>query len=184
MQPSYLTKTVLVLAAIAIGGVSIRVWMLSTANETKPANREGLIRITPHRIPLAASVAVLCIAPASVAYGPHTGAAEVHIYANQRAIDYRRDHPNEFDYPIGSIFVKEKYSHSGDEKPEVATIMERTHATGDVMDWTFSIVSLPDKTPLKPTGRVACAECHRGYKNTGYVSTQSELALRKHLGIE
>lgn len=144
-----------------------------TTSEQQSPNPEVLVRITPHRIPLAASVAVLCITPTLV-YGPHKDAAEVHIYANQRAIDYRHKHPNAFDYPIGSKFVKEKYSHPGDENPDAATIMERTANKGDVSDWNFSIVSLPDKTPLEPSSEVTCAECHRNFKDTGFVSSDSE----------
>jgi hypothetical protein len=177
---------VVVAAFAAVGAfVSMRLPSHPTAgerSEQQPPNPDALVRITPRRIPLAASVATLCIVPVTPNYGPHL-AAEVHIYANQRVIDYRRDHPQEFDYPIGSKFIKEKFSHAGDENPDAATIMERTRSTGDVTDWAFSIVALPDKAPIKASGEVTCAQCHQEYKDTGYISTDSEAALKTHLGI-
>ena len=156
---------------------------LSDDSSRNSLNSDELVRITPQRIPLAEEVAVLCISP-NAKYGPHLTGAEVHIYSNERVLDYRREHPNEYDYPIGSKFLKEKYSNAGDTSPDVGTIMERHGAKGDISDWTFSIVSLPAKTPLTPTGSVTCAECHERYKDTGYVSTDSEEALRKYLKID
>jgi hypothetical protein len=132
---------------------------------------------------MAARIATLCYRPQG-GFGPHGEAAEVHIYANQIALHYRRSHPNNHDYPIGSKFVKEKYSSPGDEKPHAATIMERRTETGDVSDWSFSIVSLPEKIEQPESGKVTCASCHQNYADTGYVSDQSEYALKQYLKIE
>jgi hypothetical protein len=132
---------------------------------------------------MAARVATLCYRPTE-GFGPHLEVAEVHIYANPVALEYRRAHPDGHEYPIGSKFVKEKYSSVGDENPEVATIMERRSAKGDVSDWRFAIVSLPDKIELPMAGRITCASCHQDYKDTGYVSNESENALRQYLKIE
>ena len=174
---------VAIVCAVVVGIVIAKFGSSRVPSEQPAARSDGMVRITPNRIPLAASVARLCIAP-SLVYGPHLDAGEVHIYANQLALDYRRAHPNEFEYPIGSKFVKEKYSSPGDENPDVATLMERRSAKGDVSDWDFSIISLPAGTPLQSNGRVSCVSCHERYKDTGYVSSDSEKALRKHLGIE
>jgi hypothetical protein len=62
--------------------------------------------------------------------------------------------------------------------------MERRSAKGDVSDWDFSIVALPEKTPLKADGEVSCASCHEGYKDTGYISYESESALKMFLATE
>lgn len=179
---SWRSITVVLVFALVLSGVGIRLWTPSATSETRPASPDGLVRITPHRIPMSAALSDLCYVPQPA--GPHSSAAEVHIYANQIALDYRRDHPNGFDYPVNSKFVKEKYSNPDNDNPDVATIMERISAKGDVSDWRFSIVSLPDKTPLKASGNAACAECHQSYKDTGYVSADSELALRRHLKFE
>jgi hypothetical protein len=153
----------------------------SESVDEQPPNPNALVRLTPKRIPLSAEVSMLCIRPAPN-YGPHM-AAEVHIYANRRAIDYRREHPKEFDYPIGSKFMKAKYSRVDADNPDAATIMERHAANGDVTDWAFSIVSLPDKRPLDAPHEVSCAECHTSYKRTGYISDISEDAIQSYLGI-
>ena len=132
---------------------------------------------------MAARIATLCYRPPG-GFGPHGDVAEVHIYANPVALEYRRAHPRGHEYPIGSKFVKEKYSGEGDENPQVATIMERQSAKGDVSDWRFAIVSLPDKIELPMTGQPNCASCHQDYKDTGYVSNDSENALQQYLKIE
>jgi hypothetical protein len=173
---------VAIVCAVVVGIVIVKFGSSRVPSEPA-ASSDGMVRITPRRIPLAASVATLCIAPSSV-YGPHLDAAEVHIYANQLALGYRRAHPNEFVYPIGAKFIKEKYSSPGDENPDVATVMERRSAKGDVSDWNFSIISLPARTPLQSNSQVSCIECHENYKDTGYVSSDSEAALRKHLRID
>jgi hypothetical protein len=126
---------------------------------------------------------VMCRSPEEI-YGPHTFPAEIHLYTNDLALAYRRAHPNAFDYPIGSKFEKRKYAEVSDTDPNVATIMERTGSTGEVTDWSFSIVSLPARTPLKQVEGISCAECHERHKGTGYVSDVTEDALKKHLGIE
>ena len=155
---------------------------MGTSRRDRKTIRQTLIQITPVRVVMAPRLMTLCYRPR--AFGPHEEPDEILVYANEIAIDYRRRHPTEFDYPIGSKFVKEKYSHRGDDKPDVATIMDKIAMKGDASDWSFSIVSLPEKTPLKSSGRVICAECHHEYKDTGLVSSDSEAAFRKFLGFE
>jgi hypothetical protein len=169
-----------VLVAAIIG---VRLSHTTRGGSGSTAERDGLIRITPQRIPLPEQVARDCISP-SPDYGPHSYGAEVHIYANETAIDYRRKHPHEHDYPTGSKFVKEKYSQAGDKNPVAATIMERRAEKGDVSDWNFSIVALPENMPLKAAGEVSCARCHEGYKDTGFISFESEAAIKRFLAIE
>lgn len=125
----------------------------------------------------------MCRSPEEI-FGPHTFPAEIHLYANEIALVFRREHPHSFEYPIGTRFEKQKYSEVADSEPNVATIMERTGTTGDVSDWSFSIVSLPAKTPLKQVDGISCAECHERYKDTGYISDVSESALKELLRIE
>jgi hypothetical protein len=144
---------------------------------------ENMVRITPQRIPMKQRLMTFCIAPRP-SFGPHEDAAEILVYANAIAIEYRRAHPGEFDYPVGSKFVKEKFATPTAKQPDVATIMERRNNKGDVSDWRFSIVSLPDKIELPMPGRVSCAGCHQEYKDTGYVSNDSENALKQYLKIE
>lgn len=151
--------------------------------QTDAVDSDGLIRITSNRIPLAEELMTLCMPPDST-YGPHASTAEVHIYANRRVLDYRRQHPNEYSYPVGSKFVKEKYPIAGCDQPDVATIMERTGTRGDMTDWAFSIVSLPNKSPVPSVGSMTCAECHAHFRDTGFVSNKSESVLKKHLEIK
>jgi Cytochrome P460 len=137
--------------------------------------------ITPNRIAPSEQVKTACLP--SRPFGPHSDAAEIQIYANKIALDYRREHPKSFDYPVGSKFVKEKFANKGDEHPDLATVMEKKTAKGKVSDWRFSTISLPDKTPLKSASKDSCVSCHREYKDRGYVSYESESALKRYLKI-
>jgi hypothetical protein len=176
------TKLLAVVAFLSAATFVAMKLMHDRSNVSWSVDPNGLVSITPQRIAISRRDLTLCFIPPPA--GPHDFSAEIHIYANKAVLDYRRAHPNKYDYPIGSKFVKEKYSQAGDRNPDAATIMERRASTGDVSDWNFSIVSLPDKTPVKATGRVTCVECHEGYKDTGYVSHESEAALRNFLAIE
>jgi hypothetical protein len=91
---------------------------------------------------------------------------------------------NQYDYPIGSRFWKEKYSSGGGNTATVATEMTRQRATGNVSDWDFSIFSLPDRKPLESSAAAICADCHEGFEDTGYVSAESEAEVRRYLDIE
>lgn len=183
MAARHLSIAALAICAFAGVAISMQLARRREPQQAAPTAGETLVQITPKRFPMRQSIMTDCIAP-QFHHGPHADAAEILIYANPVAVEYRRQHPTEFNYPIGSKFVKEKYSNPAAKQPDIATIMERRNDKGDVSDWRFAIVSLPDKIELPQTGRVTCAGCHQGYKDTGYVSNDSENALRQYLKIE
>jgi hypothetical protein len=150
---------------------------------SKSSNHDSpLTCITPKRIEPSELVKTTCLP--SRPFGPHSDAVEILVYANKIALDYRREHPTSFDYPVGSKFVKEKFANKGDEQPDAATVMEKKTAKGKVSDWRFSAISLPDETPLKLAGKQSCVSCHREYKDRGYISYQSESALKRYLKLD
>jgi hypothetical protein len=67
---------------------------------------DKLVKISSKRIPMDKRLLTLCVGPGAV-LGPHS-VAEVDIYANEIALQFRKDNPGKFDYPVGSIFVKKK----------------------------------------------------------------------------
>ena len=121
----------------------------------------------------------LCVGPGMVV-GPHD-AAEVDIYVNPVVVEYRKKNPQAFAYPVGSKFVKKKYPKVGAKNPDIATVMVKTADTGKVSDWEFSMLRLPDGKALEHSGRVSCADCHERYKDRGYISRESEAAMREFL---
>jgi|SRR4051794_34740559 hypothetical protein len=175
--------TALAICAFAAGAIGMRFARHPASEQPTLPLAEHLIQITPHRIAMKQALRTLCMAPRTP-QGPHSDAAEILVYANRAAIEYRREHPGDFDYPIGSKFVKEKFPSPAAKQPDMATIMERRAGNGDVSDWRFAIVSLPDKIELSMAGRVSCASCHQEYKDTGYVSDDSENALKQYLKVE
>jgi hypothetical protein len=151
------------------------------ASETA-ADAEKLVCITPHRIPVEFQRMTLCIAPAPD-IGPHD-VPEILVYANPIALDYRRMHPDNFDYPIGSTFVKHKFASRGQEVPDAATMMIRKANRGDISDWEFTSHSLPDQKLLGPANELSCIECHQGFGDRGFISWETEGALRRHLHLQ
>ena len=141
-----------------------------------------LIKITRQRMAMDERLLELCVGPEAVV-GPHA-VPEVDIYVNQAVLDYRKENPKNYDYPVGSRFVKKKYPDVGVKEPDIATIMVKTGMEGEVSDWEFSIIALPGGEALKHTGRISCAKCHERYEERGFVSRDSEKALAEFLGFE
>jgi hypothetical protein len=80
------------LASLAATIICVVLIRSAAKHVESPPFPDELVRITAEKIPMNARLATLCFNPAS-AVGPHAGAAEVHIYANEIAIQYRRKHP-------------------------------------------------------------------------------------------
>lgn len=147
----------------------------------------GMVKITKKRIPMDAKVMALCFYHPEL-YSPHT-MAWADVFANAKVIDYRSENPKEFAYPIGSMFIKKKYSKSKkQEKPdEIGTVMVKKTNTGKVTDWEFNFLRLNDGKLLKPKtplGQHSCIKCHQAYKSRGYISRESEFAMQDFLSSE
>lgn len=166
-------KTTVICLSLILGIGTI----LFAVQETRP---DGLIKITKKRIPMDERLLSLCVGRSKDVVGPHA-VAEVNIYINQKVQDYRSAHPQAFNYPVGSVFVKEKYSSVEAKSPDIATKMEKVRSEGKISDWEFSMYSLPDKKPIKPTGRTLCASCHERYEERGYISEEAETAMQEFL---
>jgi hypothetical protein len=143
-------------------------------------NADQLIPISPERVPIPPIQLTFCIAQVN---GPHQ-VPEILLYANSIAIEYRRQNPSRFDYPIGSKFVKEKFSATDQANPDAATVMVRTKTSGEISDWEFTSVSLPARTPLGPVNDQSCIFCHQSFADRGFISQESEEALRRYLKLE
>ena len=161
--------------------------MACASLHTGKVTTDAMVKITKKRIPMDAKVMALCFYHPEL-YSPHT-MAEADIYANHTAIEYRKKNPKGFSYPVGSIFVKKKYSArlSGvkQEKPDdIGTVMAKKTNTGKVTDWEFNFLRLDDGKLLKPKtplGQHSCIKCHQAYKSRGYISRESEFALQEFL---
>lgn len=146
------------------------------------SDEDELIKITKERLPMDPRAMTLCVGPQAM-LGPHV-APEVDIFVNPAVIEYRRENPDAFDYPVGSKFVKKKYPSAGAKTPDIATIMVKKTNDGKVADWEFSMIRLSDGKALKPHGRVSCADCHQRYEERGFISAPSENAMQRFLRSE
>jgi hypothetical protein len=169
--------------------IGIAWWSIVSGRRSPPgdqraidAKAEELVCITPQRVPVEFQRMTLCIAPPPD-IGPHD-VPEILVYANQIALEFRRKHPNNFDYPIGSRFVKHKFASRWQEAPDAATVMVRTASRGDVTDWEFSSLSLPDEKKLGTVNDRSCIECHQAFAERGFISHDTEGALRRHLQLD
>ncbi len=144
--------------------------------------REKLTRLTATRI-ITLNQMADCRAPSPPS--PHDGEAPfVHLYANDAALEYRRNTPDSFEYPIGSIFRKEKYKDAKAKAPDLATIMTRVGNKGTVEDWEFRMITLPDGKEVTGIRKKTCADCHSKYEKRGFVSRDTETALREKLKLK
>ena len=149
---------------------------------------DGMVKITKKRIPMDAKVMALCFYRPEL-YSPHT-MAEADIYANHIAIEYRKNNPKKFSYPVGSKFIKKKYSMlcSGvkqEKHDDIGTVMVKKSNTGKVTDWEFNFLRFSDGKLLKrktPVGQYSCIKCHQKYNSRGYISRESEFAMQEFLG--
>jgi hypothetical protein len=148
--------------------------------DPSPVDADKLIQISPARIPIPQAQATFCFADIN---GPHQ-VPEILLYANPIAVDYRRRNPSKFDYPVGSKFVKEQFSAPDQPSPDVATVMTRTKTTGEISDWEFTSLALPDRAQLGSANDESCIDCHRGFAERGFISRESEEALRRYLKLE
>ena len=114
--------------------------------------------------------------------GPHER-AEIDLFANRTAVAYREEHPQAFDYPVGSAFRKIKYPSVGAEAPGLETSMERIASQGTVKDWRFRMRELPSGRVLLEDG-ASCLACHEKFESRGFVSWVSEQHLLAHLQPE
>ena len=103
--------------------------------------------------------------------GPHDPATAV-VHANDVALDYRKKHPRSHAYPVGSVFLKEKFISGDADKLRLATVMERLKDDGTIDDWQFSITMFPSGTTeiLRGNTAAACADCHSGFEKRGFLS--------------
>ena len=175
----------IMMCGLALCLIMILIGCASLNTGAGKVSADGMVKITKKRIPMDAAVMVLC-AYLPELHSPHT-MAEADVFANAKVIDYRRENPKEFVYPIGSMFIKKKYSKSKkQEKPdEIGTVMVKKANTGKVSDWEFNFLRLNDGKLLKPKtplGQYSCIECHQAYKSRGYISRESEFAIQEFLG--
>jgi hypothetical protein len=139
---------------------------------------EGMVKISTARRSLDLKMTTLCSADRVRSSGPHESSA-VLVYANQKLIEYKKAHPEQSEYPLGSVLLKEKYAGLKTAAPHLATIMRRTAEKGGINDWDFSVISLPDGKPQAMTTneKAACADCHSKFEAQGFISHYSNSML-------
>ena len=137
------------------------------------------VKITKSRIPMEQNLLVAC-APLVDFRKEQSHPGAVDVYSNSIAIEYRRNHPQNHDYPIGSMFLKTKYSQQHQQIPDdLGTLMIKKANTGRISDWEFSIMNV--KTGQRqfpdPQHQRNCINCHEGFSGRGFISNESETAL-------
>jgi len=117
--------------------------------------------------------------------GPHDPATAV-VHANYVALDYRRENLKSHEYPVGSVFLKEKFISGDPDKLRLATVMKRLKNDGKIDDWQFSVIMFPSgaKEILRGNTAAACADCHSGFEKRGFLSQHTERSLTKLLITE
>lgn len=143
------------------------------------SNQTSLVRLTSARIPVSSFVSARCRVHDIRIDGPHE-MEEAHLFASAQVLAYAKQNPDGANFPIGSVFTKEKY-HADDLTPHLATTMTRTGSKGDISDWQFGMYALPSHLPVD-FDQASCAYCHQQrYAENGFVSDETRKALREYL---
>lgn len=157
-------------------------WILATVGlfSCGRVNESGSdIKLTEDRHQMTMEMASLCREPA-VSTGPHHR-AEVDLFLNEVAMNFRLKNPDSFDYPLGSEFRKRKYPGIGTREPDLETTMVRVAGDGGVEDWEFEMRELPSGQ-LRSKNDTSCQDCHANFEARGYVSLVSERYILQRLG--
>lgn len=149
----------------------------------KSSHLAGLTPLSSERIPIT-EIAWCIVHPEQRDLGtnPHDR-SWVRMHVNDAVLDHRRAHPNDHAYPVGSVFLKEKFQSEDSGDPVLATIMRRLAQTGKVTDWEFSTIEFPSMRRAVATNPASCANCHAKMERNGFVSRLTEISVRKHLNL-
>jgi hypothetical protein len=139
---------------------------------------KNLQRITDEKINVSESVASLCADPFS-RFGPHIKPG-IHIYANQIAIEEKKKDSTSPSYPIGALFIKEKFEAKDNDEPSIITVMEKVANKGTVNDWQFYMIRLSDKTIVHDGFKASCVDCHGHFEKFNFVSPQTDSLLSEY----
>jgi len=157
-----------------VPGIFLASWIFGSDSSKSP---NPWIKITKSRIPMDFNLNVMC-APMMPSPMPHPYAS-AEVYSNSTAIEYRKQNPQKFDYPTGSMFLKTKYSNQHQRVPDdLGTLMIKKANKGKVTDWEFSIMNVKTGERQMPTNENLrnCINCHEGFSGRGFLSRESELA--------
>lgn len=138
----------------------------------------NLTRLTTVKIDIAESVRTMCLDPKMV-HGPHMEPG-IHLYASSAAIAVRQTANAVPRYPVGTLLVKEKFDTKDAATPSLITVMEKTASQGRVDDWRFTMIRLADRSIVRDTARMSCAECHSRYADADFVSSVTDGLLAKY----
>lgn len=143
---------------------------------TRYLQYRNFTRLTTEKIDIAESVRMMCLDPKMI-HGPHIEPG-IHLYASSSAIAVRKTSTTPR-YAIGTLLVKEKFDTKDAAAPSLITVMEKTANQGRVDDWRFTMIRLADRSIVRDTARMSCAECHARYTRTDFVSQVTDDLLAK-----
>ena len=136
------------------------------------ASREGMTELTLHPFYADPGNARLCWSPPRGVTGdeapaPHTS-PRIRVYATTSSAESIVDGSD--DVPVGTVVLKEKADEMEFPTGSYTGMLKRSGGYDpDCGDWEFFVVDAFDGVVER--GRIAgCAECHRGFAETGYLS--------------
>lgn len=146
---------------------------------TRYLKYRDLPRITPTQIDIAEAVSGMCRDPRDI-HGPHIKPG-ILIYASPSAITAKTKKTDATRYPLGTLFVKEKFETKDSTTPNVITVMEKTTNHNSVNDWTFTMIRLSDRSIVREGFKKSCTECHQSYTRTDFVSHSTDALLADYV---
>lgn len=97
------------------------------------------------------------------------------VYADSASVALARNQKKgDLSFPIGSIFVKEKFFDRSSTAPHLLTVMKKTKPGRGADKWAFEMINFKTKKATKPARSApTCVQCHSDYKATDGISTET-----------
>lgn len=78
------------------------------------------------------------------------------------------------EFPVGSIFVKEKFLGKSTKTPHLLTAMKKVKPGRGADKWSYEMIDIKTRKPTKPVRSApTCVQCHTNYTASDGISTET-----------
>jgi Cytochrome P460 len=153
--------------------------ILSNISLSDIKNYRSLIRVNRKPIDMQAETIMMCAMPQDF-LGPHYSPGIVY-YINQTAKKGIKTFPDNKQFPIGSLIVKEKQERKTEDSVKIITVMKKIRAGRGENTWNYKMYDVQKWLEVDVSQQArgpTCLECHRRYRESDYISSKGMSLLR------
>lgn len=108
----------------------------------------------------------------------------IRVYIDPSAIALVKNHrKGELQFPVGTLFVKEKFHSSQSSKPHLLTAMKKARLGKGADKWDYKMIDIKTRKPTKPAQpSPSCLQCHSRYSATDGISPETIKVMKTQKG--